>query len=577
MAQFYTLEEAARALGMNPEELKQKAQRREVRAFLDSGSWRFRVSDIDELARRSGMGSDPDLSLSDLDLIPEQGGSGMESVDEDSPESIFNLGVAKSDLGPASREDVPSRESGSDADILLDDAALPMGSGSSSHIIGMETSGKQPSDSDVRLVPEDGPKGASDSDVQLSGEIDVVPPMGGGRSSSDSDVTLVQEGTDESFEVFGTKDYEDSGSSFAGGGLGSSGSGSGIARSHDPGSGSGSDETTLRPSPIGSDDELDFRAEGPGAPEEDDSDFELTPSSVIDALQPESGSDFELTALDASDEFDAAAPRPSDSDVTGAEPSTSGVNLGRPSDSGINLQQMGGLDDADSIELAPLGDEDEPKKAPAPKAKPKPAAAQRPDPSATAMPGLAPDSDPSATALPVRAEGQKDIFEDTDFEVDALDSGDDNTMQLDANSDFDLDESDSASEVFAVDEEDVDQSAATALGPGIAGDDEDDGLGDAVEAELSASEEMEGVGWDEPAAASGAAAATSSAAGRRSALLSDAGGPPWGGVWVGVLCATTVLMMVLSFITMDVVRNLNSFQSDTPVASGLVNVIAGGE
>ena len=56
MAQFYTLEEAARVLGMDPEELKAKAQHREVRAFMDSGSWRFRVADIDELARRRGMG-----------------------------------------------------------------------------------------------------------------------------------------------------------------------------------------------------------------------------------------------------------------------------------------------------------------------------------------------------------------------------------------------------------------------------------------------------------------------------------------------------------------------------------------
>ena len=43
MAQFYTLEEAARVLGMSPEDLKQKAQHREVRAFMDSGSWQFRV------------------------------------------------------------------------------------------------------------------------------------------------------------------------------------------------------------------------------------------------------------------------------------------------------------------------------------------------------------------------------------------------------------------------------------------------------------------------------------------------------------------------------------------------------
>ena len=59
MAQFYTLEEAARVLGMSPEELKAKAQHREVRAFLDGGSWRFRVADVDELARRRGLGATP--------------------------------------------------------------------------------------------------------------------------------------------------------------------------------------------------------------------------------------------------------------------------------------------------------------------------------------------------------------------------------------------------------------------------------------------------------------------------------------------------------------------------------------
>ena len=54
MAQFYTLEEAARVLGLSSEDLKSKAQHREIRAFLDGGSWRFRVVDIDELARRRG-------------------------------------------------------------------------------------------------------------------------------------------------------------------------------------------------------------------------------------------------------------------------------------------------------------------------------------------------------------------------------------------------------------------------------------------------------------------------------------------------------------------------------------------
>ena len=96
MAQFYTLEEAARVLGLSPEELKSKAQAREVRAFLDSGSWRFRVVDVDELARRRGLGSDAELRLSDLEG-PTAGSGSSEIQDLDLSE--FHLGVAKPDLG----------------------------------------------------------------------------------------------------------------------------------------------------------------------------------------------------------------------------------------------------------------------------------------------------------------------------------------------------------------------------------------------------------------------------------------------------------------------------------------------
>ena len=94
MAQFYTLEEAARVLGMSPEELKAKAQHREVRAFLDGGSWRFRVADVDELARRRGLGSDAELRLSDLEMPGAPAGA-----DDDLDLSEFQLGVAKPDLG----------------------------------------------------------------------------------------------------------------------------------------------------------------------------------------------------------------------------------------------------------------------------------------------------------------------------------------------------------------------------------------------------------------------------------------------------------------------------------------------
>ena len=358
MAQFYTLEEAARVLGMSADELKLKAQHREVRAFLDGGSWRFRVADVDELARRRGMGSDPDLSLSDLDLeIPAGSGSGS-SGDIDLSE--FQLGVAE----PKSKTP-PGESHATDDDILLDDMNLPPAaeSSSSSTIIGMKPKGKQPSDSDVRLVPEGTThKDASDSDVRLA------PPPRKGKFPSDSDVTIVNDSQGSSDEV-GAFD--------------------------DPGA------TTLRKSPlIGSSGEVKVGDTG------DDSDFELTPSSVIDALQPESGSDFELTALDASDEFETTPARsPSDSDVTASEPANSGINLGKPSDSGINLSGVGGFDfsSAESIELAPL-DEDAPLGPPKKPSTPyKPAGKKQDASSETALPIKGSALDPSATALPIKS------------------------------------------------------------------------------------------------------------------------------------------------------------------------------
>src|SRR5437660_12669905 len=60
---YYTLQEAAQALGMTPEDLKQMAQRNQIRSFQDRGTWRFRVQDIQELARQRGLSSDPELTL----------------------------------------------------------------------------------------------------------------------------------------------------------------------------------------------------------------------------------------------------------------------------------------------------------------------------------------------------------------------------------------------------------------------------------------------------------------------------------------------------------------------------------
>ncbi len=162
--------------------------------------------------------------------------------------------------------------------------------------------------------------------------------------------------------------------------------------------------------------------------------------------------------------------------------------------------------------------------------------------------------------------GEKDIFDDTDFEVDVPisddDSSDDKTVQLEAASDFDLEDSDSGSEVFAIDEEEVDQNAATAMAPSAFAEDEDedDGFEDAVSSEMATS-------WSSDEGQTSASQAPAM-------VISREATPEWGGLWVGLLCFTTVCLLFASFVAIDLMRNLYDFQ-DTPVASGLVRSIAG--
>jgi tetratricopeptide (TPR) repeat protein len=85
---------------------------------------------------------------------------------------------------------------------------------------------------------------------------------------------------------------------------------------------------------------------------------------------------------------------------------------------------------------------------------------------------LGPAGPPSAVT-----KGERDIFDDTDFEVDVKSSdgdSDDKAVQVEAASDFDLEVSDTGSEVFAIDEEAVDQNAATAIAPSAFAEDDEE-------------------------------------------------------------------------------------------------------
>src|SRR5262245_60761654 len=92
---YYTLPEAAQVLGMSPEELKQMAQKGQIRSFQDRGTWRFRMQDVQELARQRGASSDPDLVLGEAQP-PSKSGS-PRSPKKASDPSVFNFKVEGGD------------------------------------------------------------------------------------------------------------------------------------------------------------------------------------------------------------------------------------------------------------------------------------------------------------------------------------------------------------------------------------------------------------------------------------------------------------------------------------------------
>ena len=546
MAQFYTLEEAARVLGMGPDELSQKAQQREVRGFMDGGTWQFRTSDIEELARKLGQGSEPDLSLPDLDLgALHAAGDASEGNDFDLSE--FHLDAAEAPL-----------ESGGEHEILLDEGALPPAphGNSSSTIIGLDKAPIPglPSASDIRLAPSDSGVviGPSVSDITLapsdSGVTPAPAPSPGpnpGRTVSDSDVSLAPAGPAAS-------DIR----------LVPSGSGlsdSDVTLFHESADSASSLGEPVKPGspriarPPGSSAEV--RTAGKPSYDED-SDFELAASDAL----PDDGSDFELTALESGDDFETIPRSPGASDVTGFLPSASGIDLARPSDSGINLQGASGL----NPHLSGLGSSP----APSPRKNPNQDLL-----SATSL-GKAPDL-LSATSLPTAAE--KNLFDDTDFEVDVVESDDSRTVQLDAASDFDLNESgsDHTSEVFAVDEDDVDVNAATALraspvgassSGAVAADWSDDSspAAGALRPRAGSREEAEPAAFEDEGAPAPAVRLASASASQAE----------WGGLWVGLLGVATVTTALLAFVCMDLALNVHAGRGGS-LYYGLAKQLAG--
>jgi excisionase family DNA binding protein len=479
--EYLNLDEAAQQLGMTKEDLAKKAQKREIRAFADRGTWKFRKQDIEEHARQAGIGSGAEIVFGDLD------------------------------------EGLPELESGSSDQILLSDQTLaesPSGS-SGKRVLGMDEFGRTPSDSDVRLVAESTTKKkGSDSDVKL---------VGGTKPPSDSDVKVVAAGPEQPESDVKIKGPAP-GDSEVRLDRAKAPSDSGI-RMADPLTHSGTGDVT-QDLPVfrGVEDEGLIISSGSSGDQpiagDLDSDFDLSPPKDDSSFELGTQGDSDITlALDDSTGLapeDSKVKLPGESDVTVGSPSSSGLSLSSPADSGIALDRA-----------------------------PTPGRSGR---------------NLGATEGPTKP--SSDIFE-TDFEVPVLDSdqeipssgsGSSSTEQLSADSDFELSgsdvgaglDADSSSQVLSLEgEEQVDESAATRLQAAPKEDEQ----------------------WEEDLQEPGGEFEEDSGSAPQRAVADDSGSAPalmpvgaaeaeWGGLMIGILGFSAVLMFVLGLVMMDLVRTM---------------------
>ncbi|MBN8628428.1 MAG: helix-turn-helix domain-containing protein, partial [Planctomycetes bacterium] len=149
MAKLITLEEAAHILGISAAEVGEMRQRQELYGYRDGGNWKFKQSDVEQLAMdRSGM-------------APSPGGSGILPVDLEGGDndlvvlSEFELG----DSGPGSSTVIGGKNKpGSDLSLGSD---LKLDSGID--LAGGDSDLKLAGNSGLNLAGDSGPLSAADT------------------------------------------------------------------------------------------------------------------------------------------------------------------------------------------------------------------------------------------------------------------------------------------------------------------------------------------------------------------------------------------------------------------------------
>ncbi len=549
---YYTLEEAAQILKMSTEELTQMAQKRQIRAFADRGTWRFRSQDVEEMARRRGQSSDE---------LPGLGATAGESrpAKTEKHEEVFSF-----DVSPDSSDE-----------IQLDKAASP-------------ASAKPGSDSDVKLVL-DSDSGEIDINAEAKSAGAAAPKKKNGadggkdthvpEAPSDSEVHLVPLDEPDALNL-GEQTTK-------------TGSDSDIRLEEDTTTASKSARRDAMPAteeiPIDLDSELkkaDQSRARPGSksspPAPAASPFELSDADL--ELPAESGASIKKKQEDTSDpDFDLSPTTGSSDEISlseivideePAKPSGKGKGkASRPADAKSKLadSDAGAPSSSDEIEFELSLDSD------ADKADDKAAVAEDSSSSEFELTlddsgGLAPLEEKGSES------GETDIFE-TDLEVPALDeeSGsevvplDESDTDLESSDfDFDPESSESGSAVVAIDDEADDAAKTVARKTPVKGK----GKGKPVESAIADVDEILGEGGDESSAIAELEddELAEPVAARRPVVA--AGPANWGSLPAIVMLPCVLVMSLLAIMAFELLHDMWGYKQSYKPTGVLIRPIA---
>ncbi|WP_417380192.1 hypothetical protein [Gimesia sp.] len=195
---YLNLEEAATELGMEKEELNRLREAGDIRGFADRGAWKFRMEDVEELGRTRQADSDPAIPLFNNEDLEDDDLFDSAILDDDSVSLESDSVIDEDEVGEQATvirgsvhddDDEPVELSSSDSDVRLvvdDGDDLQLDSEPELVAVGED------SDSDVRLTDDSSIDLGSDSDVKLvdtdsEPDFDILDL----DSGSDSDVKLV--------------------------------------------------------------------------------------------------------------------------------------------------------------------------------------------------------------------------------------------------------------------------------------------------------------------------------------------------------------------------------------------------